>query len=479
MERFEQQQDLVPVPSSLCRLQPGRTLRDVAAVIFRRQRIILTLFVSLFGIAAVAVVGVRPRLDPPQWTAGLRFLVRRDRVDPVVTPSDRPPPGPPAAVTPQEVLAEIELVKSADVVEQVAREAGAPLERLQQGLAAEPVASGRNTTNLIAVRYSSPDRAEVVRVLSKLPEVYLQKYLSVNRRPGVVEYFRSQAEVHEGQLREAEEELTGFEKDLPALAVEGKESERPRADAEAGLRDAESRAVELERQLSKTPLSLTRVREAEESPYLGRLKNQLLELENRRAQATRYREIVPMEARIADLGRRIAAETRGPTEESVVNPARAQLEAEARRWQVELAGLRARGAVLAGEERRRREQAAAARLITAENSVQLAELRRQVKAAEEIFLLYRKKYAEAREAELLDRNRVLNVSLAESPRAPTRVEKRSLAFYLGWSWVLALAISMAAGFATDLLDHSIHTPRELEDCSSLVVLACIPESRKG
>src|SRR6185503_1510272 len=160
-------------------------------------------------------------------------------------------------------------------------------------------------------------------------------------------------------------------------------------------------------------------------------------------QATRYREIVPMEARIADLGRRIAAEPRGPVEESVVNPARAPLEAEARRWQVELAGLRARGAVLAVEERRRREQAAAARLITAENSVQLAELRRQVKAAEEIFLLYRKKYAEAREAELLDRNRVLNVSLAESPRAPTRVEKRSLAFYLGWSWILALAISMA------------------------------------
>jgi len=447
-------------------------------VIFRRGRIILTLFVSLFGMAAVAAVWLRPRLDPPQWTAGLRFLVRRDRVDAVVTPSDRPAPGPPASVTPQEVLAEIELVKSADVVEQVAREAGAPLERMQQGLAAEAVASGRSTTNLIAVRYSSPDRAEVTRVLSKLPEVYLQKYLSVNRRPGVVEYFRSQAEVHERQLREAEEELAGFEKDLPAPAVESREPERPRADTEAGLRDAESRAGELERQLSVTPPTITRSREAEESPYLGRLTNQLLEVENRRAQATRYREIVPLEARIADLRRRIAAETRGPVDESVVNPARAPLEAEGRRWQVELAGLRARRAVLAGEERRRREQAAAARSITAENSVQLAELKRQVKAAEEIFLLYSKKYAEAREAELLDRNRVLNVSLAEAPRAPTRVEKRSLAFYLGWSWVLALAISMMAGFSTDLLDHSIHTPRQLEDCSSLVVLACIPESRR-
>ena len=488
MGRSEQQRDLVAVPSPIYRLEPGRTLRDVAAVVFRRKRIILTLLVSLFGTAFVAAVWLRPRLDPTRWTAGLRFMVRRDRVDAVVTPSDRSVPGIPGSVTPQEVLAEIELLRSADVVEELARQAGVRPERLQLGLAVEPVASGRNTTNLIAVRYSSPDRTEVTRVLTKLPEVYLQKYLSVNRRPGVAEYFRSQAEAREQELREAEEELAELEKNLPALAVDGNELqarqklavvEQQRVETDAALRDRESRVAELERQLKAVPPEIKQVREVEESPYAGRLKNQLLDLENRRAQATRYREINSLATRIAELQRAISAETRVRLEESVPNPARAALETEARQLEVELAGLRARRAALADEERRRREQGAAARWIASENSVRLAELRRRVKAAEENFLLYRRKHAEAREAELLDRNRVLNVSLAEAPRPPTPVDKRSLGFYLGVSWILALAVAMAGGFAADVLDHSVHTPRQLEDCSSLVVLACIPESRKG
>jgi uncharacterized protein involved in exopolysaccharide biosynthesis len=409
-------------------------------------------------------------------------------VDALVTPSERSVPGIPASVTPQEVAAEAELVKSADVVDRLARETGARPERLRQGLVVEPIAAGRNTTNLIAVRYTATDREEVSRVLARLPEVYVEKYLSVNRRPAVVEYFRSQAEQSEQELREAEEARAEFEKETPALAAEGNQAqarlkltevETQRTSTLAELRDAESRAVELERQIATLPVTIPQARDVAESEYASRLKVQLLDLENRLAQATRYREISQLEDRIAELKTTLASEARVRVEESVPNPARALLESAARRITVQLAGLRARRAALAEEERRRREQAAAGRLIAAENSVELAELTRRVKAAEENTLFYRKKYAEAREAELLDRSRVLNVSLSEGPRAPVRVEKRPLSFYLGLSWVLAMAVAAAGGFAAELLDHSVHTPRQLEDCSSLAVLACIPESRRG
>jgi uncharacterized protein involved in exopolysaccharide biosynthesis len=413
--------------------------------------------------------------------AGLKFMVRKDRVDAVVTPAERSVPGIPATATPQEVLAEIELLKSADVGERLARETGVSPERLRQGLLVEAVASGRNTTNLIAVRYSSPDREEVARVLGKLPEVYLEKHLSVNRRPGVVEFFRSQMEVWEQQLQAAEEEVAEFQKQLPGVVSEGKDPPTGNrlADTEAALREAESRAAEVQRQLQAMPEHVIRVRQAGDSAYLAQLRSQLLELEQRRTQATRLREIGQLEARIGELREAIAGEAPARVEESVPNPARALLEQEARRVEIELAGLRARRAALAAEDRRRREQAAAARLIAAENSVQLAGLTRQVKAAEENLWFYRKKYAEAREAELLDRSRVLNVSLAEAPRPPVRVEKRSLAFYLGVSGMLALALAASGAFAADRLDHSIHTPRQLEDCSSLAVLACIPEAKRG
>jgi uncharacterized protein involved in exopolysaccharide biosynthesis len=116
--------------------------------------------------------------------------------------------------------------------------------------------------------------------------------------------------------------------------------------------------------------------------------------------------------------------------------------------------------------------------MAAADAARRSELQREVKAAEENFLLYRKKYADAREAETLDQKRVLNVALVEEARPPARIEKRQLWFYLALGLLLATVGGAAAGFTVEILDHSVHTPRELEHCSSLAVLACVPESRQ-
>jgi len=488
MERTSQTWDLAGVPTPLYRLETGKTLRDVAAVLFRRRRVMLSLFVWAFAAAAMGAVWLRPVLDPPVWTSGLKLMVRRDRVDAVVTPAERSMPGIQGSIAPQEVLAEIELLKSADVVERLARETGAPEARLRAGLAAEPVASGRNTTNLIAVRYSAREPGEVQRVLGRLPEVYLEKHLSVNRRPGVAEYFRSQAEAREGELAEAEREMAEFGKRAPAAGAGTSqeqavqkiaEIERLRAAGEAALRESESGAAELERRLATTPAELRRERAVAPSRQLERLRGQLVEMEGLRAKTTRYREIEQLEARIGEVRAAIAAEPQGPSEENVPNPARAALETELVRGQAARAGLRARVETLADLERRSRGQAAVLRVAAAEDSVRLAEISRRVKAAEENLLFYRRKHAEARESELLDRNRVVNVSLAEGPREPVRTEKRSLRFYLAVAFSLAMAFGAAGGFAAELADRSVHTPRQLETWTALPVLACIAESRQG
>jgi uncharacterized protein involved in exopolysaccharide biosynthesis len=480
--------DLAPAPTGVYRIDGGTTARDVAAVLFRRKRIILALFFAIFAGVGVGAVWLVPWLFPPRYAAGLKFILKKDRFDALVTPADRAVPGLTTTITPEEVQSEIELLKSADVMERLAREARVSPEHLERGLVAGPVVVGRSFTNLIAVRYSSPDPAEIVRVLDKLPELYLAKYLSVNRRPGAVEYFRSQTEAYEGQLRQAQDDVAEFEKQQPGL---GEESFEPRArqkladiekqkwETEAAVRDADSRTIELARQLAGLPRPDPAPRRLEESPYLGRLKSQLLELENRRAEATLYREIEQLDRRIAELRKTVEVEAQrgnGPVVESASDPLRADVEGELMRSRALLAGLRARRASLAEQERSCREEVTASRLISAENAGQRAELLRNVKSAEESFLLYRRKYAEAQEAENLDQKRVLNVALAESPRPPAPVEKRSTWFYLGLGLVLAAAGGAAGGFAADLLDRSIHTPRQLERCSSLVVLACIPES---
>ncbi len=483
--------DLVPVATPVYRLPAGITTRDVAAVLFRRQRIIVAVLVSALATLGLGAVWLRPWLNPPRYTAGLKFLLKKDRFDAVVTPSDRSVPGINTIVSPQEILSEIELLKGSDVLDRLARESGAGRERLSRDLVAEPVAAGRNLTNLIAVRYTARDPAEVSRVLDRLPEVYLDKYLSVNRQPGALEYFRGQAETCGQQLEEAEQELAEFQKQLPQLAAEGRreaalarvgELEKLRVEADAAVREAESRLVELARQLGALPATITRSRVMEEPASLARLKAQLADLENKRAQVTWKPELSRLEERIAATRRVVESHSQaapGRVEESLPHPMRQPVETELLRSQALLAGLRARRAALAEQERTGREQLAAARLIAAENGVQLAQLTRAVKTAEENDHFYRKKYAEAREAESLDQKRVLNVSVAERPGRPAPAPAGRTEYYLLIGSLLAISGALGAAFLVEMLDHSVHTPRELELCSAVTVLAAIPENRRG
>ena len=165
-------------------LDGGTSVRDVVAALFRRRQIILVVFGSILAGSLAGSMWLWPMVSPPRYTAGLKLILKKDRFDAVVTPADRAVPGLTTSISAQEIHSEIEILKSADVLDRVARVARVrSRERLGLDLVAEPVVAGRNLTNLIAVRYSSPDRNEVARVLAALPEIYLEKYLSVNRRP--------------------------------------------------------------------------------------------------------------------------------------------------------------------------------------------------------------------------------------------------------------------------------------------------------
>ena len=151
-------------------LDGGTSVRDVAAALFRRRRIIFVVFCSILAGSLAGSMWLWPLIFPPRYAAGMKFILKKDRFDAVVTPADRAVPGFITSVSAQEIHSEIEILKSADVLDRVGRAARVQsFERLRRDLVAEPVVAGRNITNLIAVRYSSPDREEVARVLDALP----------------------------------------------------------------------------------------------------------------------------------------------------------------------------------------------------------------------------------------------------------------------------------------------------------------------
>ena len=82
------------------------TLRDVVVMGFRHKLLLLLCF---FGILVGVVLFV---LVWPNYQSQTEFLLRRDRVDPVVTPGQNTPMLVNNAVTEEELNSEVELIKS-------------------------------------------------------------------------------------------------------------------------------------------------------------------------------------------------------------------------------------------------------------------------------------------------------------------------------------------------------------------------------
>ncbi len=137
--------------------------------------------------------------------------------------------------------------------------------------------------------------------------------------------------------------------------------------------------------------------------------------------------------------------------------------------QVELKALLARAAATRTVLASYRE--AARRLGT--EAIKQEELLHDLKSAEEKYLLYVNKREEARIGDALDQGGILNVTLAEQPRAPalpTHSEMQIAMFGL----LLAGVLSTGVAFAADRLDPAFRTPDEIVAYLDTAVLASLP-----
>src|SRR5437867_5699644 len=102
------------------------TVRDLLAIGFRQQRtVVVSFLVIAVGVLSLVVLG------SPQYEAEMKILVKRERADPVVTPGQSAQGRLWLGVTEEELNAEVELLKSRDLLAKVAEAAG--LEQLDPG----------------------------------------------------------------------------------------------------------------------------------------------------------------------------------------------------------------------------------------------------------------------------------------------------------------------------------------------------------
>ena len=90
------------------------TLRDLVAPLFRRKRVLILTFLSVFAVAAL--LGL---LRLHKYESHMAILVSRERLDPLVSTEATNQMVNTPALTDQEVNSEAELLKSRDLLERV------------------------------------------------------------------------------------------------------------------------------------------------------------------------------------------------------------------------------------------------------------------------------------------------------------------------------------------------------------------------
>ncbi len=476
---------------------PSPTLRDLLAIVFRQRRIAVGTFLLVLVLTAVYAS------ITPAYQAHMKVLLRRGRVDAVVTPEQNSPL---ALVRPEiseeELNSELELLRDQEVLQKVVERsglAGAPSEakpeenrqdirvaRAVRRLASRLKVEAVRKTNLISVTYDTADPATGARVLNTLASVYVEKHKAVRRSPEELPFFDQQTQRSRAQLDAAETRLLDFteeggvvsgtlERDLSLQRAA--EIENSHQQALVSIQETTRRTQELRAKLVSLPQrSTSEIRTSDNQQLLEVLKGKLLELELKKTELlTKFQPSYPLvqqvQAQIDQARASIAAEQLTPVREETTekDPNYEWMKAELGKAEVELGALCAR------------ERAISAQLASAhaqarrlgEASIHQQDLLRGMKTAEQSYLLYAKKSEEARISDALDERGIFNVILAEPPVAPV-LPRHSMWMWLLLGVAMATTASVAMTFVVDYVDPAFRTPEEIVACLGAPVVASLP-----
>ena len=493
--------------------EPFLTLRDAAMPVFRQRRLASLIFVGVF--LGAVITGL---LMPPKYEAEMKILLNRDRADTVVTPDPNSTAGiaPFATVSEQDINSEVELLKSRDLLEGVVTASGLEpgcrsrwqrmvdrINDLARGTASSPettlarsvqqlsealIVEPLKKTTMIRVAYSSGNPGVSARVLQTLSRLYQEKHAAVHRPVGAFGFFDQQAVRYRNELAAAETQLTDFDaqEDVVAPAAQKQlvltqlsqfESEmaEDRATAESDV----AKAKELRVEASAGPeRQTTQIRKVPNAELLAQLEGTLLSLELKRSEmlmkyAPTYPPVREVEKQTEETRAAITQARQAPLEEATTDrpPVQDWVATELARTQSEREQMDAKASAAGHLVRHYRDVA----LQLDRKGTLQDDLIRNVKSAEDNYLLYARKREEARISDALDNEHIVNVAIAEAPTVPA-LPTLKLGWLLAGSFFAASGLSLGGAYAVDRLDPSFRTAEELGRYLEVKVLASIPAS---
>jgi uncharacterized protein involved in exopolysaccharide biosynthesis len=470
------------------------SLRDIAVVVFRQRWLILLTFLTTVTVAALLAVFL-----PYEYESRMKFLVKNVRVEAPVTPDKTGVAVDPNDVSEGQIISQIELLKSRDLLLQVvtnnklaesatgAEPTTEEIERAVYQLELDLQITPVKKANIIEVSYNSKSPETAAAVLNNLSELYLEKHIKLHRTPGTFDFFKEQTEQSQRELRDAENKLSAFQKKMNVVSITQQkdlglgrfmETQARLNDLNGAIKETDKRIAEIEKQLSGMERRIsTQSRVIPNQDSVERFNTMLVELRNRRAQLlTKFQpedrlvKEVDEQIRITNEALAKATQTTYSEQASDINPLRQNLESELAKAKVEQTGRFALRDNLEGQVRQYQEQLAKLKGATTVHD----DLSRQVKKADETYLLYAQKQEESRISNELDKQKFSNVTVAEAatvPRLPNKAN-RPLTVLLGG--VMGLLLGIGCAITAEFFRETVHTPRELEALTGLLVVATVP-----
>ncbi|MBY0505766.1 MAG: hypothetical protein K2X03_17760 [Bryobacteraceae bacterium] len=440
----------------------GLNLVTILALLMKRRWLILGLFAVLFAPVLVYVFTM-----PNKYEAETKLILKKSRPEAAATP----------VIGEAEVAAEIELLKSHELYNQVVRQTvlagkAAPDRRaiaeaigqLESNLKIQQVGK----TNIISLRNTANSAEVAAKVPNLLASLYLKKHIEVHGNGGTAQFFDERTASYQQQLENAQKALTHFRQtgDVSLINEQKQAYLRRATDLKAALeeadgqaRDAEERLRLLAKQRGAQPLQVeTGSRVVRTSALADRLKGTLIDLQNKRADLLtkydpQYRLVKDVDQQIAETRAALEKESQPQLADTshAPNPLRQSLEAESLRLESQAAGLRARRAALAADLSEYRARQSRLEEMTANHN----DLERSVKIAEENYLLYQRKLEEARLGDALDRSRILNVAILEAAEVPVLPAAQHRAYLLIFGFFASGFGALGAAFITDYLERNL------------------------
>jgi uncharacterized protein involved in exopolysaccharide biosynthesis len=486
------------------------SVRELAAPLFRRRRILIATFVTLAALSVLVAI-----LFPAPYKAHMSVLVLRDRLEPLVStgPTTQVLNGTPP-VSEEETNSEEELLKSHDILEKVVAATGLDKsdgpawmsgvsqfvanlidgsqlqadrrERAVRNLAKKlDVETGTTKSNLINVTYKSRDPARAYAVMNSLANFYMLKQAEVYSPYGSSKFFAGEMDKYKNALDKSEEKLRDFTRNqgLSAPDIERTDLAQQVTNAIGQLQTTEDMAAADaahirtdELQLQSTPERSTTLRQTKPADkLLEDLNEELVAAEAKRADlAMKYDPQYPLvkeaDKELSQIKAAIAA-AKSTTFVSATTDRDATYELireDLARTKADAASQRASIAALKKGIKGLQDH-----MVDLEGeALQQGDLQRQMKVNEDSYLLYQSKWQEAQASNALDRARIANVAIADPPEVPA-LPMYSLPMFLAAAFASSLILSVMAAYVVDYLDPTFHTPKQVADVLEIPIVVAV------